>query len=213
MLFAAARKPLWRLCVDCDEGKLQAFLEGPEPVDMVPLGRLEYSVQELLQGLHLLRNLSWSKFQPNKGTQQASVVMKKHRTLGHELRQTRSILGQIWCPFAEPDEVRKLRTCRKLLHRLAQSRSAVTRRHMFVSEMVSPSSEFNSGAVGNTACSVARRVVSHDVSRWRTVSDAQKSVFVGRAATWTREKIRNMQRNFLKPVTCFVTSSRVSQQC
>ena len=52
MRFAAARKPLWKLCVDCDEGQLQAFLEGPEPVDLVPwkiyqLGRLEYSVQEL----------------------------------------------------------------------------------------------------------------------------------------------------------------------
>ena len=67
MLFAAARKPLWRLCVDCDEGKLQAFLEGPEPVDMVPLGRLEYSVQELLQGLHLLRNLSWSQVSTEQG--------------------------------------------------------------------------------------------------------------------------------------------------
>ena len=107
------------------------------PWKISQLGRLEHSVQEPMQGLHLLRNFSWSQVSTEQGHSAASVVLKKHHTLGHQMPQTRSMLGQLRCLSAEPDGVRKLRTCRKVLHRLEQGRSAVTGRHMFVSELVS----------------------------------------------------------------------------
>ena len=77
---------------------------------------------------------------------------------------------------------------------------------MFVSEFVSPSNDLHVGAVGKITCSVARRVVSRHVTRWRTPSGAQKSFFESSAAIMTRENIVNMQRKFLKPVTRLVTS-------
>ena len=88
MRCAAVLNPIWKLCVDYDEGKLQAFLEGPEPVDLAPwkidqLGRLECSVQELLCGLPLLRSLSWSQVSTEQGHSTANVAMKTHRTLEH----------------------------------------------------------------------------------------------------------------------------------
>ena len=51
MRFAAVKKTLWHL-----QHKLQTFLQGAEPVDVVPwetyqLDRLEYLVQELMRGL------------------------------------------------------------------------------------------------------------------------------------------------------------------
>ena len=59
-----------------------------------------------------------------------------------------------------------------------------------LSELVSSSSDLNSGAVGKTACSVACRVVSRHGARWRALSSARKSVFGSKAATGTREKHR-----------------------
>ena len=188
--------------VDCDEGKLQACPEGHELVDVVPwkisqLGRLEHSVQEPMQGLHLLRNFSWSQVSTEQGHSAASVVLKKHHTLGHQMPQTRSMLGQLRCLSAEPDGVRKLRTCRKVLHRLEQGRSAVTGRHMFVSELVFPIERPSIQVPwAKPRVSVARRVVSRHGARLRTLSGAQKSVFESRAALRTRDKIGNMERNF-----------------
>ena len=103
MWFIAARQPLWELCVDCDKGKLQAFLEDFEPVVLVPWkiyqqGRLECSVKELVQGLHLRRDSSWSQVSTEQGHSAASVVMKKHRTLGHNMLQTAEA-SQVSEPF------------------------------------------------------------------------------------------------------------------
>ena len=107
------QKTLWPLSVDCYEGKLQAFFLSCQPADLVPwklhqLGRVEFSLQELLQGFHLLRNLVWSQVSTEQGHSAASVVMKEHRTLGHQMPQTRSMLGQMRCLCAEPAEVRTL---------------------------------------------------------------------------------------------------------
>ena len=77
---------------------------------------------------------------------------------------------------------------------------------MFLSELVSLSSDLSSGAVGTGERSVARRVAHRLFARWRALSGAQKSVFEGRAALGTRENVWKIERNFLKLVTRFATS-------
>ena len=59
---------------------------------------------------HLFLIRAGAKFPQNQGNQQQA--MKKHRTLGHSMLQTRSMFSQMRCLFAEPVEDRKFRTCR-----------------------------------------------------------------------------------------------------
>ena len=94
---------------------------------------------------------------------------------------------------------------------MEQSRSAVTGRHTFVSELVSLSSDLTSGAVGKTACSIPRRVVSRHSARWRTLSDAQRSDFVGRAAIRQEhaEKLSEV-RHMLRHQLTDIQESRIS---
>ena len=148
----------------------------------------------------MLRNLSWSKVFTEQGHSAASVV-KKHRT--------RSMFGQMRSLFAELDEVRTLHKCRKVFTvRKTEDPlpPAVTR--LFLSWFPIELPPFR--------CRGQKRVfgrslggVSRQSARWRTLSSAHKSVVKSRAATKTREKIGNMQRNFLKPVTRFITSKQL----
>ena len=55
-----------------------------------------------------------AKFPQNKGHSEASVMMKKHRTLGNQMLSTLSMLGQMLRLFPEPVEARKLRKCREM---------------------------------------------------------------------------------------------------
>ena len=96
--------------------------------------------------------------------------MKKHRTLRLLVVQTRSMLGPMRCLFSETFEEWKFRKCREVLYRWEKSTSAVTGRHMFVSMLVSLSSDLDSGAVGGGECSVARLVVTRHGARCRVLS-------------------------------------------
>ena len=108
------KNTLASVCVDRDEGKLQAFLHCLS-LSIWCRGRFSSSVawstqcKNSCKVFNLLRNPSWSQVSTEQWHSAASAVMKKHRTLGHQMLQTRSLLGQLRCLFVEPVVVRKLR--------------------------------------------------------------------------------------------------------
>ena len=184
--FDLALQPPWSIFLQTPEEALREIALIPdEPSDALLqkiwlLHRLGCEEQTLLQGIKLLRNLSWSQVSTEQGHQASSCIMKRHRA-GMHMMQVRSMLGQSRCLFSKSSEVLMLDKCRLQLARLQRRRPQyITGRQAYLGEIIDFSATI-AGERRQAAPKFIHRLVSGHGRLWKQMSNANKDVYEQKA--------------------------------
>ena len=197
---------------------MDALLAGDEPAEEVAsciwrLGKAGYSKDELVDGIKMLGKLPWSQVSTEQGHSAASVVMKRHRMLGQEMMQCRSLLSQMRCLFAELPEVRKLNHLRSSLVRLQARRGSIGGRQTYVQELLEVARGLRH--TGQDSCHelhIAQEVFARHGVRWKAMTREQQTAYEMRGRIRTGEAQEQQCQHFTETKEAYKHQLRTAKQ-